>query len=84
MSFHHEAERITDKLNKQPLTEQPELVKWANSFLTAKKAEGLAARTIGFYRDKLSGLQRTILRDLECPRQLYLQWIPKSWKPLKI
>ena len=55
MSFHHEAERITDKLNRQPNTEQSDLVKWVNSFLTAKKAEGLALRTIGFYRDKLSG-----------------------------
>jgi hypothetical protein len=32
----------------------------------------------------LFDLQRTILRDVDCPRNLYHPWIPKSWKPLKI
>ena len=39
---------------------------------------------ISYHLTPLSDLQRTILRDLECPRKLYQQWIPKSWKPLKI
>jgi transposase len=41
-------------------------------------------KQIYYHLSPLSDLQRTILRDLECPRNLYLQWIPKSWKPLKI
>jgi transposase len=41
-------------------------------------------KRIQYHLTPLSDLQRTILRDLECPRQLYQQWIPKSWKLLKI
>lgn len=39
---------------------------------------------IQYHVTPLSDLQRTILRDLDCPRQLYQTWIPKSWKPLRI
>jgi transposase len=41
-------------------------------------------KQIYYHVTLLSDLQRTILRDLGCPRNLYHQWIPKSWKPLKI
>ncbi len=37
-----------------------------------------------FHLTPLSDLQRTILRDLGCPRNLYQRWLPPSWKPLKI
>jgi len=39
---------------------------------------------IYFHLTPLSQLQRTILSDLGCPRNLYQRWIPKSWKPLRI
>ncbi len=41
-------------------------------------------KQIYYHLTPLSDLQRTILRDVDCPRNLYHQWIPKSWKPLKI
>ena len=41
-------------------------------------------KQIYYHLTPLSNLQRTILRDLGCPRTMYHQWIPKSWKPLKI
>jgi len=37
-----------------------------------------------FHLTPLSQLQRTILSDLGCPRNLYQRWLPKSWKPLRI
>lgn len=39
---------------------------------------------IYFHLTPLSQLQRTILSDLGCPRNLYQRWLPKSWKPLRI
>jgi transposase len=39
---------------------------------------------ICFHLTPLSQLQRTILSDLGCPRNLYQRWLPKSWKPLRI
>jgi transposase len=41
-------------------------------------------KQIYYHITPLSELQRTILRDLNCPSNLYQRWLPKSWKPLRI
>lgn len=60
-----QTQRTTEKLHSLSLVEQPDLVKWANAFLLAKKAEGVAIRTHSFYREKLErfvtfALQRNV------------------------
>jgi len=42
------------------------------------------ANEIHYLVTPLSEVQRVIVEDLGCPKSLYTQWIPKSWKPLKI
>jgi integrase/recombinase XerD len=48
-----EPHRITQLDPGLTLSELPDLLRWANSFLVAKRAEGLALRTCSFYKEKL-------------------------------
>ncbi len=67
------------RLTERPTTER--LLKAFDQIVLAIVQKG---KQIYFHVTPLSDLQRTILRDLACPRNLYQRWIPKSWKPLKI
>ena len=67
--------RLTDR----PTTER--LLKAFDQVVVTLVHKG---QQIYYHLTPLSELQHTILRDLECPRNLYQRWIPKSWKPLRI
>lgn len=68
-----------NRLTDQPTTER--LLKAFDQVVLTIVHKG---QQIYFHLTPLSQLQRTILSDLGCPRNLYQRWIPKSWKPLRI
>jgi transposase len=66
------------------LTERPTTERLLHAFDHVVLTLIQKGQQIYYHITPLSNLQRTILRDLNGPSNLYQRWIPKSWKPLRI
>ena len=66
------------------ITTQPTTERLLRAFKTVSLTLVRKGQQIFYLLTPLSELQRTILHDLACPKNLYQRWFPKSWKPLRI